>query len=76
MLIVLAKYLLKIKKKTQVFKETGDSKYIYRNELDTACFQHNIVCGDFKDLSKETASDNVLRDEAFSISKTPKYDRY
>ena len=29
---------------------------------------------DFKDLSRRTASDNVLRDKAFNIAKNPKYD--
>ena len=33
----------KNKKRIQKFKETRDTKYIYRNELDKACFQHNIV---------------------------------
>ena len=37
------------------------SRYIYRNELDKACFQHNVVYGDFKDLTKRTAADKVLR---------------
>ena len=31
---------------------------------------------DFKDLSRRTASDNVLRDKAFNIAKNPKYDGY
>ena len=44
----------------QKFKETGDTKYIYRNELNKACFQHNIAYGDFKDLAIITASDKVL----------------
>ena len=40
----------KIKEKIQKFKKTGDSRYIYKNELDKACFQHDMVYGDFKDL--------------------------
>ena len=44
------------------FKETGDTKYIYKNELDKACFQHDMAYGDFKDLSKRTTSDKVLRE--------------
>ena len=28
----------KNKKRIQKFKETGDSRYIYQNELDKACF--------------------------------------
>ena len=31
---------------------------------------------DFKNLSKRTASDKVLRDKAFNIAKNPKYDGY
>ena len=65
----------KNKERIQKFKQTGDSRYIYRNELDKACFQHDMAYGDFKDL-KRTAADNVLRDKAFSIAKTPKYDGY
>ena len=60
----------------QKFKETGDTKYIYKNELDKACFQHDIANGDFKDLVKRRASDKFLRDKAFDIAKNPKYDGY
>ena len=35
-----------------------------------------MVYGDFKDLARRTASDKILRDEAFNIAKNPKYDRY
>ena len=58
------------------FKETGDSKYICRNELDKMCFQHDMVYGHFKDLPRRAASDKVLRDKAFDIAKNPKYDGY
>ena len=37
----------KNKERIQKFKKTGDPQYIYQNELDKACFQHDIVCGDF-----------------------------
>ena len=60
----------------QKFKETRDTKYIYKNELDKACFQHDIANGDFKDLVKRRASDKFLRDKAFDIAKNPKYDGY
>ena len=30
----------KNKERIQKFKETGDSRYTYQNELDKACFQH------------------------------------
>ena len=63
-------------KKIQKLKETGDTSYIYKNELDKACFQHDMAYGDFKDLARRTASDKVLRDKAFNIAKNPKYDGY
>ena len=52
----------------------GDSRYIYQNELDKVCFQHDMAYGDFKDLNRRTAADKVWRDKAFSIAKNPKYD--
>ena len=66
----------KNKERTQKFKETGDSKYIYRNELDKACFQHDMAYGDFQDLARRTAANKVLRDKAFNIAKDPKCDGY
>ena len=42
----------KNKERIKEFKETGDSKYIYRNQLDKACFQHNMGYVDFKSLAK------------------------
>ena len=66
----------KNKEKIQKFKETGDSRYIYRNELDKACFQHDTAYGDIKDLVKRTAADKILKDKAFNIAKEPKYDGY
>ena len=66
----------KNKERIQKFKETEDPRYIYRNELDKACFQHNMAYGDFKDLARRTAVDKILRDKAFNIAKDPKYDGY
>ena len=66
----------KNKRRTQKFKETGDLRYIYPNELDKACFQHDMAYGDFKDLTRRTASDKILRDKAFNIAKNSKYDGY
>ena len=48
-----------------------DSRYIYQNELDKACFQHDMAYGDFKDLNGRTFVDKV-----FNIAKEPKYDGY
>ena len=60
----------KNKERIQKFKETGDSRYIYQNEL------HDMAYGDFKDLTRTTVSDKILHDEAFNIAKKPKYDGY
>ena len=68
--------LAKNKERIQKFKETWDTKYIYRNELDKTCFQHDMDYGDFKDLARRTVSDTFLRDKTFSIAKNPKYDGY
>ena len=69
-------HLLKIKKEFKKIKETGDTSYIYKNELDKACFQHDMAYGDFKDLAKRTAADKVLRDKALKIASDQKYDEY
>ena len=66
----------KNKERIQKFKETGDTNYIYKNELGKACFQHDMAYEDFKDLAKRTASDKVLRDKAFKTASDQKYDGY
>ena len=66
----------KNKERIQKLKETGDTDYIYKNELDKACFQHDMAYRDFKDLKRRTFSDKVLRDKAFNIAKNPKYEWY
>ena len=57
-------------------KETGDTNYIYKKELDKACVAHDPAYSDSKDLTKRTVADNVLRDKAFNIAKDPKDDGY
>ena len=66
----------KSKERIQRFKETGDTRYIYKNELDKVCFQHDMAYGDFNDLARRAASDKVLRDKTFNIAKNPTYDGY
>ena len=72
---VLTDQLLKTKKEFKI-KKTGNTSYIYKNELDKACFQHDMTNGDFKDILRRRASDKALRDKAFNIAKNPKYDEY
>ena len=56
--------------------QTGNTDFIYKNELDKACFQHNMTYGKSKDLVKRTQSDKVLKDKSFKIASNPKYDGY
>ena len=64
------------KERIKEFKRAGDTCYIYRNELDKACFQHDSAYGDHKDLINRTKSDKVLRDKAYNIASNPKYGSY
>ena len=66
----------KHKQRIQKFMQTGDTNYIYKNELDKACFQHDVAYSRYKDLAKRTQSDKVLKDKAFAIANNPKYDGY
>ena len=50
----------KTKERIKKFKETGEASYIYKNELDKPCLQHDMAYGDFKDLAKRTAADKVF----------------
>ena len=60
----------------QKFKETGDTNYIYKNELDKACFTYDAAYSDSKDLTKRIVADKILKDRAFNIAKDTKYDAY
>ena len=64
------------KERIKKFKQTGDTRYIYRNELDKACFQHDSAYADHKDLINRTEVDKVLRDKAYDVASNPKYDGY
>ena len=66
----------KHEQRIQKFKETGDTNYIYKNELNKACFTHDAVYSDSKDLTKRIVSDKILKDRAFNIAKDTKYDGY
>ena len=56
--------------------QTRNTGFIYKNELDKACFHHNMAYGKSKDLAKRTQSDKVSRDKAYTILSDPKYDGY
>ena len=56
--------------------QTRNTEFINKNELDKACFQHDMAYGKSKDFARRTQSDKVLRDRAFEIASNPKYDGY
>ena len=66
----------KNKERIEKFMQTGNTDFIYKNELDKACFQHDMAYGKSKDLAERTQSDKVLRYKAFKIASNPKYDGY
>ena len=64
------------KERIKEFKRTGDTRCIYRNELNKACFQHDSAYADHKDLINRTEADKVLRDKAYDIASNRKYYGY
>ena len=64
------------KERIQKFMQTGNTDLIYQNELDKACFQHDMAYGKAKDLVRRTQSDKVLRHKSFKTAGDPKYDGY
>ena len=68
--------LTKNKERIEKFMQTGNKDFIYKNELDKACFQRVMAYGKSKGLAKRTQSDKVLRDKAFKIAIDLKYGGY
>ena len=65
----------KKQRKNTKFKETVGSRYVSQNQLDKACFRHDMNFRDFKDLTGRTAY-KILHHKAFHVIKNPKYDEY
>ena len=66
----------KTKRKYKNFKKMDGSMYIYPNELDKSCFQHEMAYTYFQYLATKTAFDKVLLDKAPEIVSNPKHDKY
>ena len=66
----------KNKERIEKFMQTGNTDFIYENELNKVCFQHNMAYGKSKDLIKRTQSDKFLKDIAFKIACNRNYDRH
>ena len=67
---------IKNKEIIQKFMQTGNTDFIYKNELDKGCFQHDMAYAKSKDFIKGTQSDKVLKDKAFKFANNPNYDGY
>ena len=61
----------KNKERIEKFMQTGNTDFIYKNELDKACFQHDMAYGKSKDLGKRTQSNKILRERALKIASDP-----
>ena len=57
----------------QRFREIGNLKHLYRNELDKAWFAPDAAYSDSNDLAKRTISDKILKDTAYGIVRNPNY---
>ena len=64
------------KERIKEFKRTGDTRLLYRNELDKACFKHDAAYAKYKDVGNRLISDQKLRNSAYDIASNPKYDGY
>ena len=64
------------KERIKEFKRTGDTRLLYRNELDKACFKHDAAYTKYKDIENRLISDPKLKNSAYDIASNPKYDGY
>ena len=71
------------KERIKEFKRTGDTRLLYRNQLDKACFKHDAACfkhdaayAKYKDVENRLIPDQKLRNSAYHIASNPKYDGY
>ena len=60
----------------QKFIEAGYTKYIYRNELNKACFKHGMAYKDFKDLARRTSfKDNIWGADLADMQSISKFNK-
>ena len=57
------------KERTNEFKRTGDACYIYRNELDKACFKHDVAHAKYKDVENRLIADDKLQNNVYNIAR-------
>ena len=66
----------RIKERVEKFMQSGNTDFIYRNEFDKACFQHDMAYSKSKYLTKRIQLDKFLREKTFKNASDPKYDGY
>ena len=57
----------KKKERIEKFMQTGHTDFLYKNELDKACFQDDLAYSKSKDLAKRTQTDKFLRDKLLKL---------
>ena len=62
----------KHRKRIQNVRDRSILQHLYWNELDKACFAHDAVYSDIKDLAKRTITDKILKERV----RNRKYDGY
>ena len=66
----------KNKERIEKLMQTGNTDFIYRNELDEVGFQHDMASRKSNDLAKRTQSDKVSKDQALKSARDPKSYRF
>ena len=56
--------------------QDGRLSRIYKNELDKACFQHDMAYNEYKDLVNRTKSNIVFKNKAYKAATDPKFDGF
>ena len=64
------------KERITEFKLKGDTRLLYRNELDKACFKHDAAYAEYKDVENRLISDQKFRTSTYDIASNPVYDVY
>ena len=57
----------KHRKRVQKFRETSNWNYIYKNELDKACFDHDTAYSDIIDIAKRIFQIRFWKNELMKL---------
>ena len=66
----------KHKARLEKYLQTGDTNYIFKNELDKACFYHDAAYSKYTDVANRQIADKKLMDECVRIANDTSYDGY